>query len=588
MIDPAASENAFMGALVSDPGRNMPLALDAGVDETWFVCDPWPVVWLAARAIWDRGGIETADAISIWQEARRIAETDDGKKLPGARLADSAAIEAALDVPSFGVEAHIDELRTGRIERRWRATIAEVARHEAAGGIENALAMARLRIDELLGAEIARREVSVPALLDRCIADAKEAYHQRVDPDGPRDLNWTPGYKMPWPELTSMMGGLEPGLHVVAARPSVGKTSFAVNLLRFWTDMGYRVTIDSLDMTEAAVAWRFLAERARVSIKKARFSPTKRDLADLEAARDACAAATTLSLCQIRDVDEFRSYCRIAKSAGRLGIVVVDYLGLMHSRNVNNGNEYERVSYVSDALKSLALDLSVPVVALAQLNREVAKSETKRLPGLSDLRGSGSIEQDAYTVTLLHRDDRVVEGWRERPPMQLLPLTENYGPAQTAAAVASLDAVWAIVCKAQNYGTGTLPFVVRKSYFAWQLGDYAAQPILIQTGHGATAQTITDNSPKFARVHADWRHDPLEVTLECQGALIRGVGYADSGEAIDYATGSALAKGPRTPEPPPPVEPATPSQPTFDYSGGAYEDEEDDGDIDYTEGEPAF
>lgn len=588
MIDPAKSELAFFSALLSSPASEMPKALDAGVEADWFTVDPWAVVWLACRAIWDRGGIETADAVSIYQEAKRVAASEAGREYPATALANTLAIEQALEVVASSVEPHIAELREARMERRWRATIAEVARHEAAGGIENALTIARGRIDEILGAEIARREISVAGLLDKCLDAAREAYHQRVDPNGPRDLNWTPGYKMPWPELTGMMGGLEPGLHVIAARPSVGKTSFAVNLLRFWTDMKYRVVINSLDMTENAVAWRFLSERARVSIKKARFSPTLHDLADLERAKDECLAATTLSLCQIRDVDAFRSYCRISKAAGRLGIVVVDYLGLMHSRNVNNGNEYERVSYVSDALKSLALDLGVPVVALAQLNREVAKSDTKRMPGLSDLRGSGSIEQDAYTVTLLHRDDRVVANWRERPPVQLMPKPVGYRPGMPIYGIETLDAVWAIVCKAQNYGTGNLPFVVRKNYFSWSLADYSARPVELATGHGATAQTILDNTPIFARVHADWRHDPIEEVLEAQGALIRGVRYSDDGEVVDGVTAQPTARGPRE----------EPKPQSFDFAAGYGSTPDDDGDdgaeddgagdLDYTEGEPAW
>ena len=592
MTDSAASEEAFFGALFFSPSEEVPVAIDAGVDIDWFVCDPWPVVWGAVRRIWDRGGIENADAVSIWQEAKHFAQTEEGKKYPAARLANSLFFESAMQTPSVGVAPHVAELREARMERQWRAVQAEVAKHIAAGGIENALGIARAKIDAILGAELGRHEISVPSLLDRCIADAHEAYKMRVDPNGPRDLNWTPGYKMPWPELTGMMGGLEPGLHVIAARPSVGKTSFAVNLLRFWLDMKYRVTVNSLDMTEAAIAWRFLSERARVSIRKARFSPTLHDISALESARDCCAAASTLSLCQIRDVDQFRSYCRIAKAAGRLGIVVVDYLGLMHSRNVNNGNEYERVSYVSDALKSLALDLAVPVVALAQLNREVAKSDTKRMPGLSDLRGSGSIEQDAYTVTLLHRDERVVNGtWRENPPVQLMPRPANYRPGMPIYGIDALDSVWAIVCKAQNYGTGQLPFVVRKNYFTWQLADYSAKPVLSTTGHGATAQTIADNTPLFARVHADWRHDPLEETLEQQGALIRGVTYGELGETVSMQSAAAPAAPSHSAAPPAPTPQRVEMPATFDFSGGsdpADGDYSPDPDPDYEPDEAEF
>ena len=554
MIDAEKTEEAFFGALLVEPAAGIVRALEAGVDESWFASDPWPLVWLACVALWKRGLADSIDAVAIHEEAKRLANGDAGKKFSGARLGVDVLSRAMLSTRAEGVAAHLYDLREARMSRRWFALQAEVAKLSAAGTYEMALTEARKRLDEILGEATQRHTIDFDALLAKCEADAKMAYHMRVDPNGPRDLNWTPGFKLPWPELTGMLGGLEQGLHVIAARPSVGKTSFAANLVRFWLDSGYRVLVNTLDMSDEGLAWRFLAERARVSIKKARFSPTRTDLEALSRARSAWAGRAP-DLCYIKDVDEFAVRCKILKACNNLQIVVVDYLGLQESRHVNNGNEYERVSYVSNALKSLALSLNVPVVALCQLNREVAKSDVKRMPGLSDLRGSGSIEQDAYTVTLLHRDERVVNGtWKETPPVQLMPKPASYYPGMKLYGIDALDSVWAIVCKAQNYGTGQLPFVVRKNYFTWSLGDYTAKPILHESGYGAAKVTIPDNTPLFARVHADWRHDPLEETLERQGALIRGASYAN----IE----------PTNPTPPP-------RQDGFDFAAGAVPDTTD-------------
>ena len=123
----------------------------------------------------------------------------------------------------------------------------------------------------------------------------------------------------------------------------------------------------------------------------------------------------------------------------------------------------------------------------------------------------------------------------------------------------ALDSVWAIVCKAQNYGTGQLPFVVRKNYFTWSLADYHAKPLLTTTGYGATAATIEDNTPLFARVHSDWRNDPIEDILEAQGTLIRSSGYAMADDA-----------------PPPPI--VTRPAPTFVQDADSDDSDDDIGD----------
>ena len=556
MSQSAKNEAAFWGALLSDPAASMARAIERGVQVDWFAEDPWAVVWLACEAIWKRGAMESADAISILAESQRIAESEAAKKYPAARL-EWPVFEEAISLSALDVTAHIPYLADAHMARQWRQVQCRAARTIDAGDPIGALTQVRTEVDAVLAGAAACRKVDIGGICDSCAAEADEAYRMRVDPNGPRDLNWTPGYKMPWPELTGKLGGLEPGLHVIAARPSVGKTSFAINLMRFWLDQGYRVVFDSLDMDKKAVMWRFISERARVSIKKVRFAPTGHDLEAVNKAKVAC-SKMPLTFCQIRDVDEFRSFCQIEQSAGRLQIVVVDYLGLLHSRKVNNGNEYERVSYVSDALKSLSIDLGVPVVALCQLNRDVAKSDSKRMPGLSDLRGSGAIEQDAYTVTLLHRDERVVNGtWKTNPPVNLMPKPASYYPGMPLYGIDALDSVWAIVCKAQNYGTGQLPFVVRKNYFTWSLADYHAKPLLTTTGCGATAATIEDNTPLFARVHSDWRNDPIEDILEAQGTLIRSSGYAMADDA-----------------PPPPI--VTRPAPTFVQDADSDDSDDDD------------
>lgn len=514
------SERALVGIVLADVPATLPVAMAAGVRADWFVDDPWGLVWAALEKIWARGDAATADAVSVYTEAQRLA-ADPDNKLPASRLV-ASIISDAVDNAEIGahVESHVADLRSAYVARRIRAELRRCEamfatyRDAAQVGVEM-----RRALDSVLSDTSGTKKISVRALTDGIVAEAETAHQKRIVE---KDLSWVPGYRMPWPELTRQFNGLRPGLHVVAARPSVGKTSYTVNLVRFWAETGVPVLLNSLDMPRVELMRRFVAERCRVSLRKALFSPTQTDLAAMREAAG-IVAAWPLSVTEIRDVDDFRTHCLIEHAAGRLGVVVIDYLQLFHARALGREDavEYARVSYVSDTLKRLANELNVPVVALCQLNRDSARADSAgREPGLADLRGSGSIEQDAFTVTLLHRDADVVAQWLKpgNEPRQFIP--GGLEPGAQIYGAEDLDAVWVILCKSQNGATGKYPFVVRKKYFAWMLGDYAAAPLLRQEGAGATARTVEDNAPKFARVHGDWRADPYEAALRQNGALV--------------------------------------------------------------------
>lgn len=516
-------EMSFIGAMLYS-ADNVAVAIEAGADRTWFTVDHWSLMWSAIEGFWHRGEIDGMTPITALAEAQRIAgqrhEPRSAEGLTSVRL--QLAIDAA---PVGDLAPTIQLLRNGAIERRAKDAIAKSFKQfpeyvDAA----NVVMDARNKLDAVLSGLAEQKKIAPRVILDEIMGEYDEAYRMRVAAEGPRNLKWTPGIKMPWPKMTEFMNGLRAGLHVVAARPSVGKTSYAVNLMRFWCESGVPVTFCSLDMPRVEVMRRFVAEVSRVSSRKASFSPTQ---ADLEVMRKAVAAVESwpLTVIETRDVDDLRTFCAIERAAGRLGVVVVDYLQLLHARRLGREDavEYARVSYVSDTLKRLANEMRIPVMALAQLNRESAKQDAQgRMPGLADLRGSGSIEQDAFTVTILHRDESVSAKWRSgqnvERAMRLIPGTlENPNYRYN---LDDLDPIWWILCKAQNGPTGRLPFVVRKKYFAWMLGDYDAESVKTSVGYGATAREVLDHSPKFERVHSDWRHDSLEEVLRLQLSLI--------------------------------------------------------------------
>lgn len=522
-------EAEAIGGLLSSRS-NIPLAIERGCRAEWFTLDRWSLVWSVIEAFWRRGAIDEMGTMNIIEEARRLA-TQDGER----RSAETLTIQAvtdALDASPVIIADHLRILQNDFIERRAKKAIADTFKtFEENYNAADTVALARRRLDEVLDSSLAAKKIPARALLDNLLGEYREAFAKRVDPAGPRDLKWTPGLKMPWPKLTLFMNGLRPGLHVVAARPSVGKTSYAVNLMRYWCETGVGVLFCSLDMPRTEVVRRFLAERARVSARKAGFSPTQTDLAAMDAAT-AAIADWPLDIIETRDVDDLRMAATVAVNAGRAKVLVVDYLQLLHARALHREDavEYARVSYVSDSLKRIANDLCIPVIALAQLNRESTKDAAGgRMPGLAELRGSGSIEQDAFTVTILHRDAEVVKKWAagdDELALRLVPGTlEN---PHYRYNLDDLDPIWWIMCKAQNGATGKFPFVVRKKYFTWMLGDFDAEPVKTTTGYGATQREVVDYSPLFRRVHSDWRHDAIEATLAAQLSLIR-----DTDDIID-------------------------------------------------------
>ena len=426
----------------------------------------------------------------------------------------------AIERAGVAVDAYCSELKDSYLKKSLRAMLnREMAQADASSAEALGISL-RAGLEKLLDEATAGREIATDRVYAAIMDEYREAYQKRIVE---KRLDWTPGLRMPWVELTRIMNGVRAGLHVIAARPSVGKTSFVVNLMRYWGDQGANVVFCSLDMPRREVLRRFLSERARVSVGKAVYSPTQ---VDLKAMDDAVSVEINrpFSVVEMRDVDEFATYCMVRKAAGKLDVAVVDYLQLMHARALGREDavEYARVSYVSNALKDLANRLEVPVVALCQLNRESTKADRAgQMPGLADLRGSGSIEQDAFTVTILHRDAKTVNNWQNNPPLGLLPGTPHGTISKT------MDAVWWVLCKSQNGATGNYPFVVYKPYFAWMLGDYEAAPIEEQVGIGAARTTVLDHTPKFMRVHADWRHDPLEAVLRDSGALLEETAMRD-------------------------------------------------------------
>jgi replicative DNA helicase len=195
-------------------------------------------------------------------------------------------------------------------------------------------------------------------------------------------------------------------LVIIAGRPSMGKTAFGLNIaMRAAIMSNVSTAFFSLEMSMEQLMMRMLCAWGKVDLSRMRSGFLRdEDWTRLYQAADALSKAPvyiddTPSL----DPIELRARCRRLKTEKELGLVVIDYLQLMHLKQKKDSREQE-ISHISRTLKSLAKELDVPVLALAQLNRKVEERTNKR-PMLSDLRESGAIEQDADLIVFLYRDE---------------------------------------------------------------------------------------------------------------------------------------------------------------------------------------
>ena len=215
------------------------------------------------------------------------------------------------------------------------------------------------------------------------------------------------GLSTGYPELDKMTTGLHSDeLVILAARPAVGKTAFALNIAQnVGTKTDKTVALFSLEMSAESLVNRMLCAEGSINANHLRTGQL-----DEEEWRNLVVAMGSLSKTSIFiddtagiKVAEIRAKCRrLAKEKGNLGLIVIDYLQLIEG--TNHENRQQEVSEISRQLKKLAKELSCPVIALSQLSRGVEQRQDKR-PVLSDIRESGSIEQDADIVAFLYRDD---------------------------------------------------------------------------------------------------------------------------------------------------------------------------------------
>ena len=240
------------------------------------------------------------------------------------------------------------------------------------------------------------------------------------------------GFKL----LDKILGGLQKSdLIILAARPSAGKTSLALNVAANAAKRyGQRVAFFSLEMSAEQLVQRLLSSETGIDQQRLRLGDVHDDEWPILMEAAGVLANTHLFIDDSPAVSalEMRTKARRLHAEHGLDVIVVDYLQLMRGQATRNENRVQEISYITRSLKELAREMKVPVLALSQLSRAVEQRADKK-PILSDLRESGSIEQDADIVLFVHREDMYDENTERKNIADIMVAKHRNGPVGTVS-----------------------------------------------------------------------------------------------------------------------------------------------------------
>ena len=384
------AEQAVLGALMVD--RELMSVLGEIVQRSDFYAPHHATIFENLQRLYERG--EPIDKVSVAEELRRRKLLDD---IGGAeflsRLLDSVPTTASAEYYARVVaEKAILRSLIGAGTR-----IAQIG-FEPSDDVDETLD----RCEQMIF-QIGRRQgagfVLVKDLLKPAFEQIDKLYHQQGQVTGVPS-----GFK----RLDQFTAGFQAGeLIIVAARPSMGKTSLALNVTMYAArDAGKAAALFSLEMSNEQLVQRLLSGEAKLDAQRLRTGNIKdEEWSDITAAMGVLAEVPIyIDDSAALTVSEVRSRCRRLKANTGLDLIVVDYLQLLRPSNPRVTSRVEIIDEICRGLKALAKELKVPVIALAQLNRSPEMRNDKR-PMLSDLRESGGIEQEADVVAFIYRDE---------------------------------------------------------------------------------------------------------------------------------------------------------------------------------------
>jgi replicative DNA helicase len=426
-------EKSVLGAMLLDK-EAVGVALE-NIEETIFYREAHRKIFLAMVALYEKN--EPIDVITLSDELKKRNELDD---IGGTYY----LTELASMVPSAAnIEYHLNIIREKAILRQLIVVCSSIIKsaYEESEDAEKILDIAE---GEVLGISQTTRQKSYESVKPLILESIKEL--ERLHQTSREGIIGVPsGYR----DLDNILAGFQKSDFIVlAGRPSMGKTAFALNLARnAAVDHNVAIGFFSLEMSNQQLVQRLLCAEAEVDAQRLRTGRLKESEWPKLSRRIGRLVEAPIFIddTPALDIMKLRARARRMAAEKKVGMVIVDYMQLMEAPKGIESRQQE-ISYISRSLKTLAKELKIPVIALSQLSRAVEMREWKR-PTLADLRESGAIEQDADVVMFVYR-----------PELYNIPNFDDKDKTPTE------NIVELIVGKHRNGPTGSTKLIFMKNY----------------------------------------------------------------------------------------------------------------------------
>lgn len=384
-------EEAVLGAMMLD--RNAIHQVIELLKPDTFYHEAHQLIFQAIKNLVDR--TQPVDILTVTAELRQMGILDAvGGAYYVTRLTNRVSSAAHI-------EYHAHVVVQKYLQRELIRVSGEILKnaYEETADVFELLDGAEQRLYNIKDANIKRNYIGISDILNKAI---KQIESLKDHQDG---LTGVPSGISALDRITA--GWQKSDLIIIAARPGMGKTAFVLSVARnAAVEFKTGVAIFSLEMSSVQLVTRLIAAESELSAEKLK----RGDLREFEwqqlnsKIRKLSEAPIYIDDTPALSIFDLKAKCRRLKSNQNIGLIIVDYLQLMRADDSTAGNREQEISYISRSLKGLAKDLDIPVIALAQLSREVEKTPDKR-PLLSHLRESGSIEQDADLVGFIYRPE---------------------------------------------------------------------------------------------------------------------------------------------------------------------------------------
>ena len=451
MKPPAAPEieASVLGAMMIEK-EAVPKALELLKPESFYLTSH-RLIYEAMLSLFESS--EPIDTVTLYEELKKREQIDEvGGAVYLSQLSQNISSAA-------NIEYHAKIILEKQILRGLITSSHEIAKaaYEGTNDAFDILDQAERKIFEITESHLTQSYQG----MDRAVRDALE-YIEAIHSQSQQKFSVPTGFY----ELDEILGGFQKSdLVIIAARPSMGKTALALTIARnAAVDHDIPVGIFSLEMSTMQLIIRLLCAEGKLNAHLVRTGklPHSEGVKLSKNAHKLIEAPIYVDDSPAQTVLEIRAKARRLKVEKNVGMIIIDYLQLMQGHAKAESRERE-ISHISRSLKSLAKELNIPVIALSQLNRAV-ESRTDKRPQLSDLRESGSIEQDADVVIFLNRP-------------------EYYGMEKDANGESLEGVAEVIVGKQRNGPTGTVKLAFVKEYarfenlaHARQIEEYASIP----------------------------------------------------------------------------------------------------------------